>query len=165
MSFHRFRDILFGPAVLAICAGLAGWLLATPPVRALVDGQQLLSGLQSATENSTRFTAPGGGNQFLTDFPGAGLGEQAASIRMPAGTVGALRVNVTTQNVPDSGTFSVMVRLNGADTLLTCQVAGTGFCTKLANVTVRNNDLLAIRASNNFVNAGSMTYSYTMTYD
>ena len=66
---------------------------------------------------------------------------------------------------PDSGALTMTVRVNGADTVLSCQIAGTGFCTKNASVTVRNNDLLAIRISNNFVNSGITAHTYSLTYD
>jgi len=158
MFTQQLRHVPLGPFGKVMGIGMGIWLLVTPAA-----AQQVLSGMNSTTENSTRFTAPGGGNQFTADFPGAGLGEQAAQILMRAGTLSKLKVRVTTATVPSSGTFSVMVRVNGIDTALTCSVAATGQCsTGTKTKALANNSLLAIRASNNFVDAGALAYTYTL---
>ena len=59
-----------------------------------------------------------------------------------------------------------MVRVNGADTPLTCSLAGTGECNAGSKVKgLNNNSLLAVRASNNFVGSGVLSWNYTMLLD
>jgi len=145
--------------------GFGGWLLAATPAGALIDSQQLLAGGNSMAEGTTAFTSPGFANQFCTDCPGPGLGEKSVQLRMPAGVLSALRLKLTTATAPASGTFSVTVRKNGADTALTCQVTATGACNANGNVTFATNDKLAVRVSNNFTGSGLMGYSYTLLFD
>jgi hypothetical protein len=156
----RLRHVqigLVGKATMGI--GLAAWLLAAPPAAAA----QLLIGNVNATADSTRYSAPGGQNQYTIDSPGVGLGEQAAQVRMLAGTLFKLRVRVTTQNVPDSGTLEVMVRVNGTNTQLKCSVAGSGECSSGGKTkAVTNSSLMAVRISNDFVNPGSIAVTYSL---
>jgi len=154
-----------GAGMLAIATGFGALLLAATPAGALGDTQQLLAGGNSMGEGATQYTSPGFANQFGIDFPGTGLGEKAVQLRMPAGVLSTLRVKLTTQTTPVSGVFSVMVRKNGADTVLTCQLMATGACTALVNVTIANNDRLAVRISNSFTGSGVMGYSYTLLFD
>jgi len=64
---------------------LGASLLAATPARALDDGQQVLVGGSSGGAAGVRYSSPGLANVYGPDFPGAGLGEQAAQIRMTAG--------------------------------------------------------------------------------
>jgi hypothetical protein len=84
---------------------------------------------------------------------------------MPAGSLSRLRVNVVTQNVPSSGFLRVMLRINGANTTLTCIVTGTGVCNRNPAVAVPNNAMVTFRASNNFVGSGFVAWSATMEFD
>ncbi len=149
-----------------VCTVLAAaYALAASPAAALDDNLQILSGGGSIVAGSSLFTAPGLSNQYGINFPGAGLGEQAASIRMQAGTASNLRVNVVTENVPKSGTLTVTVRKNGNATNLQCSVSGTGTCNSNKSVNFGNNARLVINASNNFVESGFVAYTYTLVYD
>ena len=68
------------------------------------------------------FTGPGWTTTTAPDYPDTGEGEAATQIRMAAGTLKNLRVHVQTQNVPSGGSLIATVRINGADTALTCTV-------------------------------------------
>jgi len=159
-----FQSVSRNAARTAFAIGLGAWLVAATPAEALNDGTQLLSGGQSTTANSTRFTAPGVGGHYSADFAG-GRGEEAAQIRMPAGVLRNLKVHVMTESIPASGSLRVRVRIDGANTVLTCQVAGTGDCAKNKAVNVPAGGRLAISSSNTFVGAGAIAYSFTLLFD
>ena len=167
MMTKMLRHVPMAAAVTVLVAGLGVWLLATPPARAVVDTAHLISGGSNQSEGVTAWTAPGLANTYTTDFPSAGLGESSAQLNMPAGTLSRLRVKVTTAAAPASGSFTLMVRVNGADTTLTCSVAGTGQCNAGNKVKgLLNNSLLAIRTSNTFTGTGgSIGYTYSMLLD
>ena len=75
-------------------------------------------------------------------------------------------MNVTTDSVPTSGSLSVMVRLNGNNTVLTCSVTGTRDCTSLKKVNVPGGgSRLAIRTINDFADAGTIIFTYTLIFD
>jgi len=94
------------------------------------------------------------------------MGESAAQLCTPAGgVVSALRVKLTTATAPTAGSFSVTVRKNGGNTLLTCQVTATGACHATGTVTFATGDRLAVRVSNNFTGSGLMGYTYTLLFD
>ena len=165
MWFHRtsgqhvFR-------LLAVVALVGSALSSAVPARALDDGQQLLVGGTSGSASGVRYGAPGLANTYNDDFPGTGLGEQAAQIRMTAGTLGKFRANVVTQGNATSGTVTVTVRINEADTILTCTV-GTmgGDCgTGGKSIAIANGDKLAVQIDST-LDQGFFTYSYTMIYD
>ena len=145
--------------------GLALLFSATPAALALNDAMQVLAGGTSMGANATLYNAPGLGNTYTIDFPGPGLGKEAAALRMPAGTLSNLRVKVTTQHPPASGKFTLTVLKNGIATALTCQVSGTGNCSVNVNVDYANNDKLAVEAKNNFEEPGSIAYTYTLLFD
>jgi hypothetical protein len=166
MFTRRFCDISPAPtaksAGFALGIGLALCMLAAPPAAAA----QLLIGGSSTTENSTRFSAPGLGNQYTADFPGTGLGEEAAQVRTIVGTLSKFRVRVRTATNPSAGSFTVTVRVNGADTQLTCTLNGPGDCSAGNKVkALTNSSLLSVSASNDFADAGSITYSYSMMFE
>jgi len=166
MLMQQLRHVLLGPIGKTMGIGLGVWLLATPPVAAVENTAQLLSGGIGAVEGQTRYTAPGSVHNLTPDSPGPGLGEQAVQIRIPKGQLRDLRVSVTTESVPSSGSLTVMVRLNGANTLLTCSVTQTADCNSIKAVNVPGGgSRLAIRHSNNFVDAGSILLSYTLIFD
>jgi hypothetical protein len=152
-------------ALLLFALGLS--LLAPRSAEALNNRQQLLLGGNSTTQNSTRYTSPGFGNQFTADFPSTGLGEAAASARMVGGGVlSSLWVRIYTQTVPSSGSFTVTVRINGAPTTLTCTLFGTGQCQSgAASVNIANGARLAVEVTNDFVNSGNVTYAYSLLLD
>ena len=164
---HGLRQIPLSAAVMALGLSLAVWSLVTPPAGALSNAQQLLSGGTSTVGGSTVWGAPGMQNSFGNDFPAAGKGEQATQIRMTGGGVlRSLWVRVVTETVPSSGSLTMMVRINGADTALTCTLAGAGQCQSgAAIVNVPNGARLAVRQVNNFVGAGFLTFNYTMILD
>jgi hypothetical protein len=172
MLIEKLRHVPVVASATVLATGLGVWLLATPPVRAIDNPLQIIAGGSSQAEGSTQggtvtnWTSPGLANVFGPDFPNTGLGEQSAQLNMPAGTLSRLRVRVTTQNAPSSGTFTLMVRVNGADTQLTCTLNGTGECNAGNKVKgLNNNSLLAVRASNNFVGSGTFAWNYSMLLD
>jgi hypothetical protein len=167
----RIKDRLSGVATGAMLVTLGVWLgawLFSPPARAVVDSRQLLSGGSSMTAGNTFWSAPGLQNTFTNNFPATNRGERASQIRISdGGVLYKLRVRVTTENVPGGGSATVMVRINDADTALTCSVAGgTGECnTGETTVNVPNAARLAVRTTNNLVNPGSFTVVYSMLLD
>jgi len=151
-------------AAFTVC--LSAWLLAAPPAGALVDTAHVVSGGSTLGRGLTRFTAPGLATIYQADFLGAGLGESAAQILMPAGTLSKLRVKILTEAAPSSGSFTAMVRVNGADTVLTCQLSATGQCSSgNKSKALSNNALVAVRVSNNFPDSGAVAFSYTLQFD
>jgi hypothetical protein len=166
MITRQLTTTLAHAAMLVAGTVFGAWLLAAPPAGALNDTQQLLAGGDFVAEGVvTLFTSPGLARSYDINTPGIGLGESAAQLRMPGGVLSALKVKLTTATAPSSGTFSVSVRINGGNTLLTCQIAATGTCNAIANVTVANNSRLAVRVSNTFIGAGNMGYSYTLLFN
>ena len=151
--------------VVTAAAIAATLMIGQGPAAALDDARQVLTAGGSLTQGATLFTAPGLYTAYTADFPNTGQGESAASIRMPAGSMTALRVHVVTTNAPSSGSFRARLRINGADTALTCQTMGTGSCTSQQVVTIHTNDLLAIMVSNTFVGSGTMGWTATMEFD
>ena len=152
----------------AALAGVLALAVAGLPSRAaaLTDGQQLLVGGTSGSASGTRYGAPGLANTYNDDFPATGLGESAAQIRMTAGTLGKFRLAVVTEGTATSGTVTVTVRLNGANTVLTCSV-GTdgGDCGSGGKaIAIADGDKIAIRVVST-LDVGFWTYSYTMIYD
>jgi len=165
MYVSGWRTSWAGLATAVVVAAL----VAGPGVRAaaaLEDGQQLLTGGNSGSGASTRFTAPGLGNLYGVDFPGTGLGEAAAQIRMTAGVVSKLRVSIVTEGTQDSGTVTAMVRLNGANTELTCSVgiAGGDCGSGGKSFAVLNGDQMAVRIVSTY-NEGAWTFTYSLLYD
>jgi hypothetical protein len=153
----------FAFKTLGLAAALS--LATAVSAHALSDTKQIMVAGTSQVEGGLSYAGPGMSNVFGADFPNTGLGEQAASIRMPAGSLSRLRVNVVTQNTPSSGFLRVMLRINGANTTLTCIVTGTGICNRNPAVAVPNNAMVTFRASNNFVGSGLVTWSATMEFD
>jgi hypothetical protein len=165
---YRLRHIPFSAAVMVLGLGLALWSFAAPPAGALNNRQQILSGGSSLNSTiTTAWGAPGLQNAVTDDWPAAGLGERSTQIRMSGGGVlSLLWVRITTQNVPSSGSLTVTVRVNDADTTLTCTVLASGQCqTGAASVTIPNGARLAVRLDNAFVGAGNFSYTYTMLLD
>lgn len=141
--------------------------LAPIPAFALGDTMQLLSGGGTFADPGTGFTSPGlvyvyGPNDF-----GTNKGERAAQLVMPAGILSALRVRVLTQQNPSSGALTVTVRLNGADTPLTCSTVGTATCHTPpgASANVSNNARLSVKIANTFVGAGNLSFTYSFLFD
>ena len=147
--------------------GLGAWLFAAPSARALVDTAHVVGGGGAVGEATTNFQSPGLGNIYSNDFPAAGLGESAAQMLMPAGTLSKVRVKITTTTAPSSGAFTLMVRVNGADTVLTCQIPFGSTQCSTGNKTkgLLTNSPLAVRVTNNFVSSGNIAFTYTMQFD
>jgi hypothetical protein len=167
MIFRWLRYIPFKtPAVIA-GLGLAVWLLAAPQAGALSNRQQILIGGGSFGGVSPIYTSPGLANLYGQDFPSTGKGETAAQARMSGGGVlSVLFVRLQTQNVPSSGSLTVTVRVNGADTAMTCTVGGSGQCAYTAStVTINNGDRLAIQVTNDFTGAGNLAFNYSLLFD
>ena len=125
-------------------------------------GQVLTGGFNQGAAFANGFTGPGWTTTLAPDYPDTGEGEAAIQIRLPAGTLSNLRVHVQTQNVPSSGSLIVMVRINGADTALTCSVTTTGDCTSTASVAIKDNDRLALEITNSFPDEGNWTLTYSI---
>jgi len=152
---------------LLMTIGLAAVLSITAAVstQALDNARQLLVAGNAQGEAATQFAGPGMSNVYGVDFPNTGQGEQAASIRMSAGSLSNLRVNVVTATVPASGMLRVKLRINGADTAMTCMVTGTGICNRTSAVSVATNDLVTLMVYNTFVGSGVLSWTATIEYD
>jgi hypothetical protein len=143
--------------------GLGAWLFGGPPARALEDAAQIITGGGSA--GGTIFMVPSG-SQYGPDSPGPGLGESSASVPFPSGTLSKLRVNLTTGNVPTGGSLTVMVRVNGADTNLTCTLTASGICTSGNKAkALNNNALVALRVVSDLTDAGGQNLTYSLQLD
>jgi hypothetical protein len=166
MNIRQSGNALSGAAMLVAGIGFGAWLLAATPAGALNDNEQLLSGSGTSIGGATLWSSPGG-TQYPDNFPAPGKGESAAQLRMSAGVLSALRVKLTTQTTPSSGTLSVRVRINGANTALTCTVTAGGNCNSPngTTVAVAANDKLAVRISNNFPGGNDIAYTYTLQFD
>jgi hypothetical protein len=130
---------------------------------ATAGSRYLLTGGTSGSASSTRYTAPGLANTYSANFPAAGLGEQAAQIRMRGARLSKLRVSVVTENAT-SGSVTVTVRVNGAPTVLTCSVgfAGGGCgSSPQAEAVVTNGDRLAVEVVST-LDQGLWTFTYTV---
>lgn len=158
------RRVAVGAAVIAMLGMLS-------PAVALDDKAQVLTG-GNQFGSGTFFTAPGLGNHYLADSPGPGLGEFAAQIRMPAGTLRILRARFVTQNVPSSGSVVIVVRTNAVDTALTCTLTSADFASQVANcsenvarIAITAGTRLAVSLTSDLVDAGTVTYTYTFEFD
>lgn len=117
IRIHRSTMRLTDWQLLAV-AVLGASLIAATPAHALDDGQQLLVGGSSGGAAGVRYSSPGLANFYGNDFPGTGLGEQGAQVRTTAGTPSKLRANAVTQGTASSGSVTVTVPINAADTVL-----------------------------------------------
>ena len=165
MIIDNLRRIPIATSATVLMAGLGIWLLATPRAGALDDTSQVLTGGHLMQAGQIVLTSPGYTQaQAESDFNNQG--EAFVQLLMPAGTLSKLRVKVTTATAPTSGSFTLMVRVNGADTNLTCTVNGPGTCSTGTKVkALANNSRLAIKTTSNFVDAGTIGYTYTMQLD
>jgi hypothetical protein len=137
--------------------GLGAWLFAGPPARALEDTAHIITGA-TGVGGGTSFLAPSG-----TSF---GATESKAQTPLPAGTLSKLRVKLTTDNVPSAGDLTVMIRVNGVDTNVTCTLAASGICTSGNKAkALNNNALVTLRITNNLTDAGGTAVSYSMQLD
>jgi hypothetical protein len=168
MKTDVLRHASITAAVMLSVISFGAWVLTVPTARAVPDTSQLITGGATTIEGPgvTRFTAPGFANVLTADFPATGLGEQAAAVRMTAGTLSKFRASVTTASAPSGGTFTLMVRVNGADTPLTCSVTGTGTCSAGNKVRALNNSaVLAVRIVNDLDGGGNVAFTYSMLLD
>ena len=149
--------------------GLGFWLLTPPPLAALPDTQLYLTGGQSTAGDpdtpSVRYVAPGTLFNNSIDFPGTGLGEMAVQMPMRQGRFKRLDVNLTTQNVPASGTFTLMVRRNGVDTAMSCSLTVSGTCSSTNNVAFNNGAKLSLKWTNSMDSPGNSQFTYVLVYD
>ena len=145
---------------------LAAMVLGSRVAAAAGATDRVLTGGFSSGTTSPAWTSPGLSNVYGNDFPETGAGESSAQMRMPEGILRRLRVSLKDRN-QTSGTVTVMVRLNGADTALTCTVNVVGICGTPAGVEVAMNagDLLAIRVDNNLTNEDGVLLTYTIQFD
>jgi len=147
--------------------GLAAALLLAAAVsaHALDDARQILVAGNAQGEGATQYGGPGMSNVYGTDFPGTGQGKDAAAIRMPAGTLTNLKVNLVTQTTPSSGSLRVRVLQNGMSTNLTCALMATGTCNSATSLAIAANDKIVLKVSNNFANAGTSAWTATLEFD
>jgi len=151
-------------ATLGVVLGVVP--VALTPADALNRERQILSGGFNQGPSATLlYTAPGWTTALDANYPNTGDGENAAQLRMPAGTLSRLRVRVRTQNAPTSGTLTVMVRINGANSTVTCSVSGTGNCNSPNAVAVPNNGRFAIQVNSTLADEGNWTLTYTLEFD
>jgi hypothetical protein len=149
-------------AILAAGIGFGALLLLPTPAKALEDASQLLpGGIVGMTAGQTYFTAPG----VTSTSPGQIKGESSVQIRMPAGQLRNLRVRLTTATVPSAGIITIVVRRNGLNTALTCELSKAGECASNASVAIAENDKLSVRAINNFTGSGLMAMTYTLLFN
>jgi hypothetical protein len=155
------RMLSYGSVAAAALAGvgLGAWLFAGLPARALVDTAHILAG--KVEVGGEAFVIPSGSAVDI------GLGESFAQVPFPAGTLSKLRARLMTTNVPAGGSLSVMVRVNGADTNVTCSVAAAGgICTSGNKAkALNNNALVALRITSDLVAAGNTFVFYTLQFD
>lgn len=134
----------------------------------IVENRQLLSGsgqLSGQGAQSVVFSAPGGSQSLPPDFPLAGLGETASQIVMPEGTIRNLRVISVPHNTGTSGNVDFVVRVNGVDTPVTCQISGNGIADSgAAIVTIADGDLVTIRAENGLQGNVKVNFSYSFEF-
>jgi hypothetical protein len=172
---HWIRRFPLSMATIVYGVGVGVWFLVTP-AGALNNRQSILTGgfyvgLTKSGPSITRqplvYTAPGLLYAYGPDEPALGRGEQAAQLRMTGGGVlSSLWVKVITQSVPTSGSLVATVRINGADTALTCQVFGTGQCQSgAATVAVPNGARMAVAVAHDFVNEDRIALTYSMLLD
>jgi|GEM_PF-2623998 len=129
------------------------------------DVRQILTGgFNQGAAFANGFTGPGWTTTLSPDYPDTGEGEAAVQIRMPAGTLSNLRVHVQTENVPAGGTLTVMVRVNGADTALSCSVTATGDCTDTGSVNISANDRVALEITTDLNTEGNWTLTYSIQF-
>jgi hypothetical protein len=160
------RTVSFTALLATLGVGIATGMLLMSPARTLEDNRQILSGGNSVGPGAILFSGPGMSNIYNANFPGPGQGEGAAQIRLPPGELTALRVNVHTENPPTpGGKLNVMVRVNGTNSKLSCSVAGPGDCTSMNTVILPKESRVTIRVTNTLIDAGFVTFTYSMTYD
>jgi hypothetical protein len=126
----------------------------------------LTGGFSGGNAESTMWSAPGLSTVYGNNFPNTGQGESSAQMRMPEGVLRRLRVSLKNRN-QTSGTVTVMVRINGQNTVLQCSVATVGNCGTAADlqVPISAGDLLAIRIDNNLVNEDGVLLTYTLQFE
>ena len=69
-----------------------------------------------------------------------------------------MRVKLTTQTVPSGGILTIVVRRNGNNTTLTCELSKAGECGSNEIVAFAENDKLSVRMINNFTGSGVMGF-------
>jgi hypothetical protein len=129
--------------------------------------RQILSGgFNQGASLATVYHAPGWVTALQPTYPSASDGENAIQIRLPEGTLSRLSIRVRTATAATGGSYVVTVRINGADTALTCTVTGQADCTTAANVTVPVNDgdRLALEITSTLANEGNNTVNYSMLF-
>jgi hypothetical protein len=170
---HWLRLHPISMATIVYGLGVGVWFLVTP-ADALNNRQGLLIGAgiispasKAGAAPALRFTAPSLSDTYDPDFPRRGLGETAAQIRMTGGGVlSNFWLKILTTNVPASGSLVATVRINGADTALTCQVFGTAQCNSgPATVNVPNGARLSVAFASDFPDSGAMAFTYSMLLD
>lgn len=144
---------------------LAAGLLVGNPASALNNNRQMMTGGGVWGGSTPIYTSPGLSNLYSPDTPATGDGETAAQMRMEAGVLRDLKVNLRTSTTPSSGSLTVVVRINGTDTKLKCTLSGKGNCSSSKKVAINKNDRLAIEITNDFVGAGSLSVTYTIVFD
>lgn len=123
----------------------------------VLTGTGQIRGEETNQNSATGFLAPGGSQTFPPDFPGPGLGEASAQIRMPAGKLSMLRCQVVADTAPASGDITFVVRVNGADTPVAASTPGVAPCDSgTSEITIADDDLVSVRVSNTY--AGSTNF-------
>lgn len=150
---------------LTLGLGLLAGLGSGRPAEALGDGKQILTGGNSGSGPSVRYTGPGLGNLYNADFPDTGLGEAAASVVMPGGTLSKLRVSIVTQGTATTGGVVLTVRVNGVATALTCSLPTVGgICKSTETAVIAAEDLVSIEIDST-LDTGFWTFSYSVVLD
>lgn len=149
--------------VLAIViAGLAASSISTA-----LGASQILTGASIVGPGSIPWWHPPGGEPIRDNAMDPSPVEPATQIRMPKGKLTGLKVSMGTENVPDAGVFSVTVRINGADTALSCSLTAAGFCNSpsMAKVSLAANDRLTVRVLANLNGASTVVYTYSLLFN
>jgi len=168
MTIYNFRKLGLGSIFSVAGFGLALLLSAHSPADALSNKFTILTGGFNQGQNiSTVYTAPGLTAAFNPDYPDTGEGEGAVQLRMHQGELSYLRVKLVTQNIPSGGSLVVTVRINGADTALTCTLTASGNCGtgKSTKVAISKNDKLAIEIDSDLADEGNFVLTYTLLFD
>jgi hypothetical protein len=147
------RKVTFVAAAMSI--------LATSPAFSNV-----ITGGMSLQQSIVFFFSPGGAQTFqANNFNNKG--SQAAEVRMPAGTLSALKVRAILPNAPSGGAFTLTVRKNGVDTAMACTLTAQGACNSAGPVDFANGDRVSFRVDATFTGLtnSSFAFTYSMVFE
>jgi hypothetical protein len=143
--------------VIAACAVYFISYCCMPSVAPGAAARQLIAGYSQTATNMTVYSST----------PIASSTENQVQMRMSPGTVSKLRVTMRTiGTLTGSGQLTATVRINGANTTVTCQMSAAGDCDSgTASVAVADDDRLTVMISNNFSGSPTIVVQWTLLYN